>query len=134
VKFTKTPASNLYGTEFQVATAAAETSTTSTTVWSNKLTITTPALPLGDYRIDYSFGWRSLTKDREADFRIQRAAADIFRWQPSFLRTEGVPRESGFAVVTGISGVQTFTLDFKVFGTGTTIYTKTAYLSIYRVA
>jgi hypothetical protein len=134
VKFTKTPASNLYGTELQTVSAAGETSTTSLTVWANKLTIATPVLPLGNYRIDYAFNWRASNANREADFRIQIASADVANWQPSYLRTAGRPRDSGFVTVDNISGVQTITFDFKVGGTATTIYTSAAFLSFYRVS
>lgn len=134
MKFSKQPKTNYYGTEHQSVSASAETSTTSTTVWSNKLTITTPDLPLGSYRINYAFNWRCLAANREADFRIQRAAANIINWSPSYIRTAGRPREGGFVIVDNISGTQTITLDFKVLGSGTTVYTSAAYMTIYRVS
>jgi hypothetical protein len=134
VKFTKTPASNLYGTEYQSTSAAGETSTTSLTIWSNKLTITTPVLPLGNYRIDYAFNWRASGANREADFRIQIASADVANWRPSYLRTAGRLHDSGFVIVDDVSDVQTITFDFKVGGSSTTVYTSAAFLSFYRVS
>jgi hypothetical protein len=133
VRFSKTPASNLYGTEYQVVQAAAETSTTSTTVWSNKLTLTTPSLPLGDYQVGVRFKWRMAAANREADFRIQRGGVDLYTWRPSYIRTQGIPQESTGAYVSNISGVNTFTLDFKINGSGTTIFTSSAEMYLIRV-
>lgn len=111
----------------------AETSTTSTTVWSTKVTLTTPALRLGTYKLSWSFKWRALNANREIDIRIRDGSTNLHTSIESYLRTAGYPSVGGFEVLSGISGVKTFTLEFKVFTTATTVYMSDAWLDIQRV-
>jgi hypothetical protein len=117
---------------YQTAISAAESSTTSTTVWTTKVSLTTPALPLGDYRLGWRYKWRA-GANRQLDFRI-RNGSDLFTSQPFTPSAAERRADAGFLSVTGISGAQTYNLDFKITGSGTTLYMSDAYLEFWRVA
>lgn len=123
----------VFGEFFQNSEAAAETSTTSTTTFLNKVTLTTPVLTLGTYIIKWNFKYRAQNASRFIDVRVQRAAVNIKNYQKFYPNVSERPNDSGYIVVSGISGIQTFTLDFKVSGSGTTVYMSEAYLTIWRV-
>jgi hypothetical protein len=124
---------NVFGTQIYYQEAIAETSTTSTTTFLNKVSLTTPSLPLGDYLVQFQFIWRALNANRTLDVRVQRAAANIAAWTPFTGNVADRQLLSGFIRLTTISGVQTFTLDFKVSGTATTVYMSQAKLFVWRV-
>lgn len=125
---------NVFGTNLYYAEAIPETSTNSTTTFLNKVTLVTPALPLGDYLCQYQFIWRAQNANRTLDVRVQRAAANIENWQPLTANVADRQLLSGFNRQIGISGVQTFTLDFKVSGTGTTVFMFNTKLFVWRIA
>ena len=125
---------NVFGTQIYYLDAVAETSTTSTTTFLNKISLVTPSLPLGDYLCQFQFIWRSLNANRTLDVRVQRNAANIAAWTPFTGNVADRQLLSGFIRDTSISGVQTYTLDFKVSGTGTTVYMSQAKLFVWRVA
>lgn len=118
---------------YQSVSAVAETSTTSTTVFATKLTLTTPALPSGDYELAFSHKWRNLAANRSQDTRIQRNAANLLTWVSFNSSTVEASLQSGFSTLTAISGVQTFTLQFKVVGSATTTFMSEARMRIMRV-
>ena len=119
---------------YQAVSAAAETSTTSTTTFLNKLTLTTPSLPLGDYRLAWRYNWRTLAANRFLEERVQRNGANIATAIRLNANVAARPSDSSFVNLLAISGVQTFTLDFKVNGSGTTVYMSAAELELWRIA
>lgn len=125
---------NVFGNILYYQDADAETSTNSTTTFLNKISLTTPSLPIGDYLVQYQFNWRAANADRQIEFRVQRASADLDTGEPFSGSTADRPLISGFKRVQSISGVQTFTLDFRVGGSGTTVYMYNARLFVWRVA
>lgn len=125
---------NVFGTQLYYQEALAETSTNSTTTFLNKVTLTTPSLPLGDYICQFQFIWRAANASRSLDVRVQRAASNIQAWRPFTANLADRQLLSGFARNVAISGAQTFTLDFKVSGTATTVYMQQAKLFVWRVA
>lgn len=118
---------------YQTASATVETSTTSTTTFQTKLTLTTPSLPSGDYRLDFMYKWRNAGANRAQDTRIQRNSADALTWVNFNPNTSEKTLNSGFLIFSSISGVQTITLQFKVTGSGTTTYMSEARLAFTRV-
>jgi hypothetical protein len=124
---------NVFGTQLYFQAAEPETSTTSTTTFLNKITLSTPSLPLGNYICQFQFIWRSSNASRSLDVRVQRAGANIQAWQPFTANLADRQLLSGFVKVDAISGAQTFTLDFKVSGTATTVFMKEARLFVWRV-
>lgn len=118
---------------YQFVADATETNTTSTAVWSTKLTLTTPSLRIGTYKLNWTFKWRALNANREIDIRIRDGATVVHTSIESYLRTQGIPSVAGYEIFSGISGVKTFTVEFKVFTTATTVYCADALLDIQRV-
>lgn len=126
---------NVFGTQIYDTVDESETSTNSTVTWRNKLTLVTPStLPLGEYLLNFQFIWRSANANREADFRFQLNASNLVAWQPSTGRTQDRQLLSGFKRTSAISGINTFTFDFKVAGSGTTIYVQQARMFIWRIS
>jgi hypothetical protein len=118
---------------YQYGNASSETSTTSTTVWSTKITLTTPSLRIGTYKIYWSTKWRTAAANREIDVRITDGTTTLHESRHSLLRLQGTPNLSGYTVVAGISGVKNFYLEFKVGGTATTAYLSDSWLDVKRV-
>lgn len=125
---------NVFGTVLYYEDEDAETSNNSATTWANKVTLVTPSLPVGDYLVQYQFNWRAGNADRILEFRIQRAAADIDGGAPFTGSTSDRQLVSGFKRVQTISGVQTFTLDFRRGASSTTVYMYNARLFVWRIA
>jgi hypothetical protein len=125
---------NVFGTQIYYAEAIAETSTSSTTTFLNKITLVTPSLPLGNYLCQFQFIWRAGNANRTLDVRVQRGGVNIQAWNPFTANLADRQLLSGFVKIDNISGVQTFTLDFKVFGTATTVYMQLAKLFVWRIA
>lgn len=118
----------------QKASDASETSTTSTTTFLNKLSLTTPTLPTGDYEISWRYKYRTAAAKREFEMRIQMNSVNQVTEIFSIPRTQARAGASGFFSIDSISGAKTFTLDFKVNGSGTTAYMSNAELVFRRVA
>lgn len=124
---------NVFGTNLYFTSAEAETSTNSTTTFLNKLTLVTPSLPLGNYLTQFQFIWRAANANRSLDVRVQRGGVNIQAWQPFTSNVADRQLLSGFREQNAISGVQTFTLDFKVSGTGTTVFMQQARMFVWRI-
>jgi hypothetical protein len=126
---------NVFGTEYQNVTGIAETSTNSTTVYSTKLTLTTPAtLPSGTYLLSWTHVWRALGANRAMDFRIRRSTTDLITTVEFSSNVSTRELKSGFVNTGTISGANTFTMEFKVNGSGTTVYIRDASLQLWRIS
>jgi len=125
---------NVFGAQLYYSEDNTETSNNSTTTWANKITLVTPDLPAGDYLVQYQFNWRSANADRQIEFRTQRDSIDIDTGEPFTGSISDRQLISGFRRVQSISGVQTFTLDFRVGGSGTTVFMYNARLFVWRIA
>lgn len=125
---------NVFGAQIYYQEQNAETSNNSTTTWANKITLTTPSLPLGDYLVQYQFNWRSAKANRQLEFRIQIGGADVDTGEPFTGSASDRQLISGFRRVQSISGIQTFTLDFRVGGSRTTVYLYNARMFVWRIS
>jgi len=126
---------NVFGTQIYDVVDESETSNNSQAVWATKLTLTTPAdLPLGDYLLNFQFIWRAANANREADFRFQLNGSNIVAWTPSTARVQDRQLLSGFRRSQALSGVNTWTFQFKVGPSSTTIFVQQARMFIWRVA
>lgn len=119
---------------YQKSVDLTETSTTSTTVYSTKLTLVTPNLPLGDYKLEFSYKWRNAAANRAQDNRIQRNSSDALTWITFNPNAVEASLQYGFINFDGISGVQTITLQFKVNGSGTTAFISNARMDFKRIS
>lgn len=124
---------NTFGSYWQTTSDSGETSTTSTTVWSTKLTLTTPSLPSGDYILNFTFVWRAANANRTLDGRVRDGSTDLLTFRPFTPSTSEQAVASGFIFLSSVSGVKTYTLEFKVFTTATTVYMRNAVFGFWRV-
>lgn len=116
------------------AESVAETSTTSTTTYLNKISLVTPALPLGDYIIHWSMKWRAANANRGIQLQIARNTAEIINHINFSGSVSDFPMIGGRKKQSGISGVQTVDMNFRVGIGATTIFVSEALLTIERVA
>jgi hypothetical protein len=115
-------------------TAVAETSTTSTTTYINKATLVTPALPLGDYDITWSFKWRAGNANRGIQPQILQNTVEIVNHTHFIANVNERPYVSAKKELVGISGVQTFNFNYRVGIGSTTVYISEVHLDIERKA
>lgn len=111
-----------------------ETSTTSTTVESTKVTLTTPSLPLGDYILEWSFERRANGANKRMFIAVRDGASLLTSTIEHFADTAQVSSTSMRKKLTGISGVKTFTLNFRADTNATTVYMSEALLTLRRIA
>jgi PleD family two-component response regulator len=110
-----------------------ETSTTSTTVDSTKVTLTTPSLPNGNYILEWSFTGRTLAANRAMRVNVKDSATELENHTEFYSNVAAVAKVTGRKKLTGISGIKTFTLNFRVSGSGTTAYMSNALLTLRRI-
>lgn len=123
---------NVFGTQLYYQEQNAETSNNSTT-YANKVTLVTPSLPLGDYLSQFQFNWRTSAANRVCSYRVQRNAGPVDSGEAFIPNTQERMLVSGFRRVSNISGVQTYTLDFRRGATSTTVFMFNARLFVWRV-
>jgi len=114
-----------------------ETSTTSTTVYSTKITFNTPSLPLGDYEVLAYYKSRC-GANRAATIRIREGASNILSFdEPFYANVADKPKGHIAGRLLAISGVKALTLEFKVgntaLSTASTAFISEAYLEIRRM-
>jgi hypothetical protein len=124
----------VFGNNFQINESLGNTSTTSTTVYTVKNTITTPSLPVGNYLVKLDTNFTCAAANREMDIRLREGAANII-WssKPSYIRTAGIIPVSGYSYLAAISGVKTIVLEFKA-STATTVTLSNSRLTFFRVS
>jgi hypothetical protein len=126
---------NIFGTQLYYTEDNTETSTSSTTTFLNKLSLTpTDPLSFGNYLVQFQFLWRTARADRKIDIRIRRDGTDIETFSLFTGTNTDYPLSSGFVRQPSLSGNYTFTLDFKVIGSGTTVYMRKARMFIWRIS
>jgi hypothetical protein len=123
---------NVFGTQLYYQEEEEETSNNSLT-YVNKVTLVTPSLPLGDYLTQFQFTWRSSTANRVNDYRIQRNSVNIDAGEAFIPNVAERMLVSGFRRISNISGVQTYTLDFRRGSSTTTVFMYGARLFVWRV-
>lgn len=124
------PQSYVYGVH---ATSVGETSNTSTTVDATKVTLVTPNLPIGNYILEWSFKFRCAGANRRSRVNIKDGVTEIIDHIEHYQDAASYPVISMRKVIPNISGVKTYTLNFRVDGTNTTVFISEATLSIRRL-
>lgn len=127
------PRSLVFGDNFTSAESLG-TSTTSST-WTQKLRLTTPSVPAGDYNIMWSFTWHS-DGNRFFQYRVQLDdATDLMYLLGAYQATTYVRNPAaGSAVATLSAASHTFDLDFgNYYGTYGNIYVSMARLAFWRL-
>lgn len=124
---------SVYGSYYQIAESIAE-STTSATAFQTKVTLTTSALPLGNYKVEYTFGASNNGgKEIQCEFRRNTTRQRLIYFQNGYSAAAGqYTSQGGFNNYTAISGVQTFDIRYSAPNGGTTRIGD-AKIIIYRV-
>jgi len=135
--------SPIFGSEYQHAESLTVTTTTST-AFLNKVTMVTPSLPAGTYRIEVSYGWNHNANGNDFEARVREDAVnigEIHKQEPkdsagSFSTTGSSQRYLAHRVYyrTLTAGVKTYTLDFRTDSAGTNSSMWDAGITIFRVA
>lgn len=111
----------------------------STTTWVNKLTSSTLNLATGSYRIRFTLQWSctsaSNTNSRGGEFRLMQNTTMITNWVTSTKSTIDNPIITGYWDLDGISGTNTFTIDFRNSSQGaSTISVDKAFMAVERIS
>lgn len=123
-----------FGSYYQYVESNPTSSTTSTTAWTTKVTLTPPnTLPLGTYLLMYACIGVTSTANREFDVRVRQGTTTLFEIRESIIRTQGQRNIAGQISLNNLSGTPTFTLEFKVGGAATTASVRQANLVLWRV-
>lgn len=124
---------NIFGTEFQQAVSDTS-STSASTTYVNKVTLTTTSLPLGTYRIGWSAETSNATTNNSVDARVQlNGTTDLgFRIQES-QDVRDWYNFHGF-VYQSLSGVNTITIDYRAFPSAGNMSIRRARIELWRVA
>ena len=118
-----------FGSEFESTESLAEQITTSTT-YQSAMSFVTQNLPAGDYLLFWS-GECSKDTGNGTGVKIYKGATTYSEINPKDANNTYVPF-SGFAVESGISGIQTYDLDFKSESSGKTVRVKNLRMMIWR--
>lgn len=127
---------SVFGSQAQCAESLAESSTGTTDFSAQKLRITTPSLPAGNYRIGVSFTWSHSTTQQQFKARVQvDDTTTIFNMisKPVDAGTTNIFPASGFACVALSAAAHTIDLDYGTSASGTA-YIRDARLEIWRVS
>ena len=126
--------SSVYGSE-HVANESEGVSSTSSTTWQTKLTLTTPSLPSGEYIVEYQFEFYD-DEGEFGDVQVLHEAAVIafsqFTGRDAF--DEDYSLHSGFFILDSISGVQNFYIQYRGDGTLDNLFIRRARLRLYRLS
>lgn len=108
---------DFFGTQFQQATDDTVSSTTST-AFINKLTMTTPSLPSGTYRVGWYSELNSTAANYSTSVRIQlNATTTIGERIQEAQDTRDIHNFGGYVFLT-LSGINSFNLDYAKVGGG----------------
>lgn len=114
---------------YQYAADVTETSTTSST-YQTKVSITTPAIPAGDYRIGFAFNNRQTGLASGGNWRVRLDnTTDLFTMSDASNTSTGF---HGFPKVTLAAGIHTAAIQWN--RTGGTSFINNTYLEFWRVS
>jgi len=119
--------------QYHQEAAPLETSTTSTTVFSTKVTLTTVGLPAGKYRVGWALGWRAANANRGIRVRIRENSNTLTEYNLFSANVNETPYTTAFINLDLTEGDYTFYLDFRVGIGSTTIYVSNAVLEVWRI-
>jgi hypothetical protein len=130
---------NIFGSYFQEASAEADDSTT--VVWAAspknpRVTITTPTLPSGKYRIGWSYNLYCASTSVSPQARVQINDTDTIH---AYLQETSDATANEQAAVSGFyylasSGIKTIDLDYGPEVAGTSVTIRRARLEFWRVS
>jgi hypothetical protein len=113
---------------FQIAKSAAQTTWTSNTNYFTKATLTTPSLPIGTYRIEAHFKWKT-GANRAATFRVLNGVTVLESSEPVSSNIDNNPTDRVVAYLENLTvGSKIINFDFKV-GNSVNTSASTMYVS-----
>ena len=130
-----TAPTTVFGQNFQQEESLTLSSTTSTT-YQTKLTLTTASVPPGTYRLGWTYSWSHGSTGSDFEARIRENGTDIMlhAQEPQDSGTDQLHRHSGFHYTTVAStGSQTYTLQYRTDSGGTTAYIQRVMMEFWRV-
>lgn len=108
-------------------------SSTSSKTFQNKVTLTTPVIPAGNYRIGWSYTYSNEGADRECSQQVTVDAVRIWVVNPEMGRANNYRPGGSFAVVNFASAAaHTITLDYRRVD-ATTTHIRYAKIEIWRI-
>lgn len=122
---------DVFGNEYQYAESEAEDNTGSAT-FQNKLTLTTPVIPAGDYHIQWYMEMKSSASNRDVEYQVDLDAGTIIGG--AIVRLDDYMDFSGHKETTFTAGSHTVELDFRRITGGGTCYVQRARISMWRVS
>lgn len=124
----------IFGNNYTYSESIAETSTTSNAVWSTKISMVTASLPVGTYLVNFAYIARRSSANTEYNVRVMDGATTLISTTETYTRTQGFNLRSSFVRLSGVSGVKTINLDFKINAGGAgTVFFKEARMTLWRV-
>lgn len=133
--------STVFGNEYQFSQSLTISTTTSTT-FQNKITLLTSNLPLGDYKLNVSYGWNhdSVNKDFESRITLNGSQLGEFHKQEPKDAAGNDPTGtnqrqfvSRTQILPSIQGEQTINLEYRSDTAGAESSIWEALIEIYRV-
>jgi hypothetical protein len=124
----------VFGNSFQYAESLGTSTNTSASTYVTKLTFVTSSLPAGNYILSWTFVWSASNANRDMDVRIRDSSTTLVEWVGSVGRVNAVEIISSFKILPSISGVKTYTLEFKCNGSTTTLSLRDAIMTLWRVS
>jgi hypothetical protein len=119
----------------QVDAESEGANSTSSTTYQTKLTLTTPSLTSGKYKIEYQFEFYDAVGDF-ADVQVLHETTEIafsqYTGRGAF--DENYSLHSGFYNLDSISGVNNFYIKYRASGFGSVCYIRRARLNLIRVS
>ena len=100
-----------HGSFFQNAISDGESTTTSTTP-QTKLTLTTPSLPSGNYRLGWYYEWGGSDVAQDVEVEVLDGATVLSRTELAPEATDAYAGVGGFYYLNAISGVRTITIKY----------------------
>lgn len=125
----------IFGAGFQESSSLGLSSTNSTT-YQNKVTLTTGSLDAGTYRIGWSYAWSFSSTGDDFRGRVLMDGVTIMSHsqEPKDPGTDQVHRVSGFEYFPLSAGVHTFNLQYASSDAADTSWIQRARLEIWRVS
>lgn len=130
------PGGGVFGTYPQYASSDGESTYTGSTAWQTKVTLTTPVLPAGTYRVAFCAEIRnfsSISDDILYRFR-QDGATTLCLGNLEVKDTTNYISVSGFAHVTLTAAAHAFTVEYSLENAADSIYIRNARIEIWRVS
>ena len=124
----------VFGTEYDSAESLGTSSTTST-AWQTKLTLTTGTLPAGTYMVNWTYEWAGSSASADVDIQVEVDNTTVImdqRQEPKDPGTDQSNPKGGQVPITLTNATHTIDIDYRG-ENGNTAYIKSARLQIWRL-